>query len=80
VVILDEFDRFEQTFGNINVSIDSLTLDNPHHEGCKDTSFRDRTRNQNFWLKLAISFVFYGFRSDFNVICPETIHSCLRAG
>jgi hypothetical protein len=41
VVLHDEFDHFWQTFGDINVSIDSLTLDSPY-----------RTPKQNFWLKL----------------------------
>jgi hypothetical protein len=63
VVLLDEFDHFGQTLGNINVSIDdSLTFDRPY-EGCRHTSFGDRTPNQNFWLKLANSFVFYSAAS-----------------
>jgi hypothetical protein len=46
-----------------------LTLDSPY-EGCRDTSFADRTSNQNFLLKLANSFVSFGVRSVFNIICP----------
>jgi hypothetical protein len=55
VVLFDEFDHFGQT-------LDSL------YEGCKDSSFGDRTLNQNFWLKLANSFVFYGVLNVFNII------------
>jgi hypothetical protein len=45
VALLDEFDHFGQTFGDSNVSIDSLTLDSPY-EGCRDNSFGgDRTAN-----------------------------------
>jgi hypothetical protein len=61
MVLLDEFDHFGQTFGDLNVSIDSLTLDS-NFEGCRDTSFGDRSP-----------------RSIFNIICPETIHSCQGA-
>jgi hypothetical protein len=68
VVLLDEFEHFGQTVGDINVSIDSLTLDSPY-EGSRDTSFGDRTSKQNFWLKLANSFVFHGVRSILNIIC-----------
>jgi hypothetical protein len=56
VVFLDDFDHFGQTFGDINVSIDSLTLDSPCEE-CRDTSFGICTPNENFWLKNANSFV-----------------------
>jgi hypothetical protein len=63
VVLLDEFDHFGQIFGEINVSIESLTLDS-FYEGCKDT------------CKLSNRFSFYGVRSVFNIFCPETIHSC----
>jgi hypothetical protein len=61
MVLLDEFDHFGQTFGDLNVSIDSLTLDS-NFEGCRDTSFGDRSP-----------------RSVFNIICPETMHSCQGA-
>jgi hypothetical protein len=63
---------------DINVSIDSLTLDSPY-ERCRDTSFGDRTPNQNVWRQLANSFVFYGIRSVFNIIYPKTIHFCQGA-
>jgi hypothetical protein len=43
VGFLDEFENFGQTFGDINVSIDSFTF----------KSFGDRSPNQNLWLKFA---------------------------
>jgi hypothetical protein len=64
VVLFDKFDHFEQTFCDINVSIDSL--DSPY-EGCRDTYFRDHTPDQNFLLKLANNFVFSGVRSVFKL-------------
>jgi hypothetical protein len=73
-MLFDEFDHFGQTIDDINVSIESLTL-----EGCRDTSFGDRASNQNFWLNLANNSVFYGVRSVFNIICTETIHFCQGA-
>jgi hypothetical protein len=39
VLLLDEFDHFGPTFGDINVSIDSLTLDRCPSEGCRDKNF-----------------------------------------
>jgi hypothetical protein len=72
VVLLDAFDQFEQTIGDINVSLDS------RYEGCRD-SFGDRKPNQKCWLLLANSFVFYGVRSVLSIIGPETIHFCQGA-
>jgi hypothetical protein len=73
VVLLDAFDHFGQTIGDINVSLDS------RYEGCRDNSFGDRTPNQKFWLLLANSFVFYGVRSVLSIIGSETIHFCQGA-
>jgi hypothetical protein len=66
VVLFDKFDHFGQTFGVINVSIDRLNLKSPKEER-RDTSFKDRTPNQYFWLKLADSIVFYGVFSNSSV-------------
>jgi hypothetical protein len=44
-----------------------------------EESFKDCKPNQNFWLKLANSFVFCGVRNVFNIICLRTIHSCQGA-
>jgi hypothetical protein len=65
-VLLDEFDHFGQTFGDINVSIDSS------YEGCTGTS----TPNQHFLLKLANSFEFHHHRAQnrFAGNSPRTIH------
>jgi hypothetical protein len=52
VVLLDEFDHFGQTFDDINVNIDSLTLDRSY-EGCRNTNFQPY--NQKILVYLANS-------------------------
>jgi hypothetical protein len=59
VELLDEFDHFGQTFDDINVSIDNLSL------GVETPVSEIAHQTKNFGSNLPASFVFYGVRSVF---------------
>jgi hypothetical protein len=69
LVLFDVFVHFEETYGDINVSIDGLTFDPMKDKETLALEIIHQT-------KLVNSFGFYGVRSVSNIICPELIHSC----